>query len=170
MAVQLGVHAGATVYATVSSKEKGMIVEALGGTPVFYRDTDVDEYVADATKGQGFDVVFDTVGGPTLDVSFAATRPGGQVVSTVSRSTHDLSVMHAKGLSLHVVFMLLPLITGCGRPVYGQILKEVARLVDEDLLAVLIDEHRFNCTEIAEAHRYWQGGSALGKISVKVSD
>jgi NADPH2:quinone reductase len=170
MAVQLGVHAGAEVYATVSGDGKADVVEALGGTPVDYRATPVGDYVEGLTGGQGFDVVFDTVGGATLDASFRAAALGGQVVSTSTRSVHDLGVMHARGLSLHVIFMLLPLITGRGRTAYGRILEEVATLVDNDELAVLLDPHRFHFTEIAEAHRLWAEGDALGKISVVVGE
>jgi NADPH2:quinone reductase len=168
IAVQLGVHAGAEVCATVSGNGKADVVEALGATAIDYRATPVDEYVAGLTGGRGFDVVFDTVGGPVLDASFQAAALGGQVVSTSTRSSHDLGVMHARGLSLHVVFMLLPLITGQGRAAYGRILEEVAGLVDDDVLAVLLDERRFHFTEIAEAHRHWAAGHALGKVSVEV--
>ncbi|MGL1861681.1 MAG: zinc-dependent alcohol dehydrogenase family protein [Pseudodesulfovibrio sp.] len=170
VAVQLGVHAGAEVFATVSSDTKASIVENLGGVPINYRDVPVDKYVEVATDGDGFDVVFDTVGGPTLDASFEAAARGGQVISTVTRSTHDLSLLHAKSLSLHVVFMLLPMLTGDGRALHGQILSEIANLVDEDKLAVLMDEKQFAFTEIADAHRYWASGDALGKISITVAD
>lgn len=168
MAVQLGVYAGATVHATVSSDIKAAVVEKMGGTPINYREVGVSQYVSDATFGDGFDVVFDTVGGDTLDQSFHATKLEGDVVSTVTRSTHDLSIMHAKSLSLHVVFMLLPLITREGRTLYSQILGEVANLVDKDRLAILIDEKRFDYTEIADVHRYWASGDSLGKIAINV--
>lgn len=166
MAVQLGVHVGAEVFATVSTPEKAAVVKALGGTPIYYRDTTVDEYVGAFTGGRGFDVVFDTVGGTVLDQSFAAARTGGQVVSTVTRSSHDLSPLHAKSLSLHVVFMLLPMLSGEGRELHGEILTNMSGLVDEDALAVLVDDNQFDFLEIAEAHRYWEQGRALGKISL----
>ena len=170
MAVQLGVHIGAEVFATVSSPDKASVVETLGGTPIDYKMMDVEEYVEAQTGGVGFDAVFDTVGGVTLDRSFTAARIGGQVVSTSTRSTHDLSPLHAKSLSLHVVFMLLPMITGTGRSLHGEILSNMAALVDEDALAVLIDERRFDYRDIGEAHRYWEKGQSLGKISVTVSE
>lgn len=170
MAVQLGAHVGAEVFATVSSPEKAAIVEALGGTPVYYRERSVTDYVQEYTAGKGFDVVFDTVGGAVLDQSFEAAAIGGQVVSTVTRSTHDLSLLHAKSLSLHVVFMLLPLSTGHGRELYGEILSNMSALVDEDALAVLIDERSFSFTDIAGAHRYWADGAALGKIAIAIAD
>jgi NADPH2:quinone reductase len=170
IAVQLAAHAGAEVHATVSGDHKAAVAEALGAIPIDYRAVGVDEYVAEFTGGRGFDVVFDTVGGANLDNAFQAAAPGGQVVTTAARSTHDLSVMHAKGLSLHVVFMLLPLITGQGRAAYGRILEEVAGLVDDDALAVLIDERRFAFADIAEAHRHWAAGDALGKVSMSAED
>lgn len=170
IAVQLGVHAGAKVFATVSSEDKAAVVESLGGVSINYREASVADYVAEHTDGDGFDVVFDTVGGSCLDASFEAAAIGGQVVSTVTRASHDLSSMHAKGLSLHVVFMLLPLITGQDRPLYAKILREIAGMVDDEALAVLMDERVFEYTEIAEAHRYWASGEAMGKIGVIVGD
>ncbi len=166
MAVQLGVHAGAEVYATVSSDTKAAAVEAMGGVPIDYKEVSLDKYVAAATEGEGFDVVFDTIGGSVLDSSFEAAAEGGQVVSTVTRSTHDLSLLHAKSLSLHVVFMLLPLISGQNMAMYGKILSEVAGLVDEDKLAILLDEKRFDFTNVRAAHDYWASGEAMGKISI----
>jgi len=170
MAVQLAVHAGAKVFATVSTDDKAAVVESLGATPILYRETPVADYVGEYTDGEGFDVVFDTVGGKCLDLSFEAAAIGGQVVSTSTRSVHDLGMMHAKGLTLHVVFMLLPLITGDGRVQYGKILREIAGMVDDDNLAVLLDEQRFDFTEIARAHRHWASGEALGKIVLAVGD
>lgn len=170
MAVQLGQYAGATVHATVSSDLKAAVVESLGGTPVNYRETDMAEYVREATDGEGFRVVYDTVGGVSLDNSFEAAAIRGAVVSTVTRAKHDLSPMHSKSLSLHVVFMLLPLITGEGRAQYGRILSEVAGLVDRERVAVLLDEERFDYTDIAQVHEYWATGGALGKIVMGVSE
>lgn len=168
MVVQLGNDIGARVHATVSGDLKAAIVESLGGTPINYHETGVSQYVADTTYGEGFHVVYDTVGGTTLDASFHAAANEGAVVTTVSRSTHDLSIMHAKSLSLHVVFMLLPLITREGRTLYSQILGEVASLVDSDRIAVLLDEERFDYTDIGHAHQYWASGRSLGKIVLDV--
>lgn len=169
MAVQIGVFGGARVHATVSNDLKAKVVEELGGVPINYKETSVTQYVSEYTYGDGFDVVFDTVGGDNLDQSFRAAIMEGDVVTTVARSTHDLSLMHSRSLSLHVIFMLLPMITGEGRSVHGTILNQVASLVDKDKLAVLLDERRFDYTEIAEAHRYWASGQAMGKIVMEVA-
>ena len=89
------------------------------------------EYVAPHTGGAGFDVIFDTVGGATLDASFAAGarlhRPRGQR----PRLGHArLAPLSFRGATYSGVFTLLPLLTGEGREHHGEILREVAALVD----------------------------------------
>lgn len=73
IAVQIARAFGATVFATVSA-EKKHIVESYGATPIDYRTLTVERYVAQYTNGEGFDIVYDTVGGPTLDASFLARQ------------------------------------------------------------------------------------------------
>ena len=73
IAVQIAQAFGAKVFATVSP-EKAKIVEDFGAIPIDYRSTSVEEYIAEHTGGQGFDIVYDTVGGATLDASFTAVK------------------------------------------------------------------------------------------------
>jgi NADPH2:quinone reductase len=168
VAIQLAKAAGARVATTVSSEEKAALARGLGADEiVFYRDEQPGDYVARLTDGRGFDVVFDTVGGPNLDASFLAAAPGGTVVSTNTRSTHDLSTMHAKALTLSVVFMLLPLITGHGRSRHGEIMREVARLAGEGRLRPHLGRvHPW--TDIARAHDCVSSGRAVGKVVLQL--
>jgi NADPH:quinone reductase-like Zn-dependent oxidoreductase len=73
VAIQLARAHGANVFATVSS-EKKMIVEGFGAAPIDYRLASVEGYVAAYTDGKGFDIVYDTVGGKTLDASFESVK------------------------------------------------------------------------------------------------
>ena len=164
-AIQLAKAKGAKVFATASNPQKLTIAQALGAdVAINYRETTVSEYVAQYTNGKGFDVVFDTVGGENLDKSFQAATLNGTVVSISTRSTHDLSLLHSKGLTLHVVFMLIPLLYGIGRSTHGQILAKLAQLVDEGKMRPLIDPKSFNFSEVAAAHCYLESGQATGKI------
>ncbi len=61
------------MYATGSAASRAAI-EALGARFIDYRTSTVDDYVAEHTGGAGFDIVYDTVGGATLDASFQAAR------------------------------------------------------------------------------------------------
>jgi NADPH:quinone reductase len=165
VAVQLAKAFGATVYTTVSSEEKAEIAYSLGADVVInYKKTNVADYVDKYTNGHGFDVVFDTVGGENLDRSFQAASLNGTVVSIATRSTHDLSPLHAKGLSLHVVFMLLPIVTNRGRERHGEILAKVNELITAGKLNPLLAEKDFIIDQVADAHRYLESGSAVGKV------
>ena len=73
VAVQIAHALGAQVFATVSA-DKRKIAEGYGAVAIDYRTTTVDTYVAQHTGGEGFDVVYDTVGGTTLDDSFFADK------------------------------------------------------------------------------------------------
>lgn len=96
---------GAKVYALVSSDEKSAISHRLGvDITINYHQQPVEEFVAQCTDSQGFDVVFDTVGNDNLQNAFKAAIPNGTVVSTVSLSSQDLTLLHAKGLTLHLVY------------------------------------------------------------------
>ena len=64
VAVQLAHALGAQVFATVSADKK-KIVEGYGATAIDYRTTTVEAYVAEHTGGEGFDIVYDTVGEPS---------------------------------------------------------------------------------------------------------
>ena len=68
----------------------------------------------EAAVSGSLDVVFDSVGGRNMLKSFEATALNGHVASTVSMCDLDLTTAHFKGLSLHVVFMLIPMLHDVG--------------------------------------------------------
>ncbi len=69
MAIQIARAMGAEVFATVSA-HKSALVRDLGATPIDYQSVSPAEYMQRHTGGRGFDIVYDTVGGATLDTSF----------------------------------------------------------------------------------------------------
>lgn len=170
IAIQLAKWAGATVYTTASSQEKLAIGTQLGadGT-INYKEESVLDYVQKYTNGKGFDVVFDTVGGENLNRSFEAAAVDGTVLAIAARSTHDLSPMHAKGLSLHVTFMLLKILNKDMHKQHGDILKKIAGIVEEEKLQPLLDANLFTFDEVSKAHEYMESGKAIGKIVLKNS-
>ncbi|MED4691286.1 zinc-dependent alcohol dehydrogenase family protein [Peribacillus frigoritolerans] len=168
VAIQLAKWQGATVYTTASSQEKLEIGTRLGAdVTINYREESVHDYVLKYTDGKGFDVVFDTVGGANLDRSFEAAAVHGTVAAIAARSTHDLSPVHSKGLSLHVTFMLLKILNKDMHKQYGEILKKVAKVVEEGKLRPLVDPNMFTFDEVSKAHEYMESGKAIGKIVLK---
>ena len=132
-----------------------------------YREESLDDIIESRTGGQGFDVVFDTVGGDNIQNAFAAARLNGTIVTTAARSTQDLSLMHAKGLSLHAVFMLIPLLHNISTAHHGEILQQVSKLVDDDQLRPLLDSQQFSFADVSKAHAYLESGMHSGKIILK---
>lgn len=166
VALQLAVHMGAEVYSTGGGAPQLALIEELGATPINYREEAVDDYVAAHTAGAGFDVVFDSVGGANMANSFQAAALNGQVASTVALCELDLSVAHFKGLSLHVVFMLIPMLHDVGRAVHGEILAELARIVDAGGLRPVLDATEYSLDQVGEAHARLASGKAMGKVIV----
>ncbi|WP_102347614.1 zinc-dependent alcohol dehydrogenase family protein [Bacillus sp. Marseille-P3661] len=165
IAIQLAKLAGAKVYTTASSDEKIGIGIGFGvDVGINYKRQSVAEYVAEYTGGKGFDVVFDTVGGENLDRSFEAAAIGGTVVGIAARSTHDLSPLHAKGLSLHITFMLLKILNKEQRKDHNVILRQITKLVEEGKLRPLIDPHPFTFDQVSDAHTLLETNQAIGKV------
>jgi NADPH2:quinone reductase len=170
IAVQLAAWHGARVVATASSNEKAQLLRQLGANEVVdYRVESTDQFVTRLTGGLGFDVVLDAVGGSNLQNAFLAARENGTVVCISARSTYDLTRMHANNLSLHVVFMLLPLITGRGRFAYGAILRNVAKLVDGGAVRPIVDPRRWGLEDLATAHTELENGTVFGKAVLEVA-
>ena len=169
VAVQLAKHFGAEVYATIGNDAAASIVESYGATPINYLTESVADYVTAHTAGAGFDVVYDSVGGANMANSFEAAALNAQVASTVSLLELDLTVAHFKGLSLHVVFMLIPMLHNLGREVHGQQLRELADIVDSGGLKPLLDERAFDLSEVGEAYDHLVSGNAVGKVVITVN-
>ncbi|WP_264524633.1 zinc-dependent alcohol dehydrogenase family protein [Flavobacterium sp. N502536] len=167
MVVQLARIFGADVYATVSP-EKAAIAEAFGATPIDYRTATVEDYVEQFTAGKGFDIIYDTVGGTSLDDSFKAIRHYGQIASCYAFGTHNLATGSLRSASLHGVFVLHPMISGEGRKHHGDILKEATKFIEEGKLKPIIDPRKFTLDNAIEAHKAVSDGSAIGKIVVDI--
>jgi NADPH:quinone reductase-like Zn-dependent oxidoreductase len=166
IAVQIARSFGAKVFATVSPEKKNIVME-FGATSIDYRSSSVDEYVAANTEGKGFDIVYDTVGGATLDSSFiAAKRYTGHVVSCLGWGTHSLAPLSSRGASYSGVFTLLPLITGENRAHHGKILTQAATLAEAGKLRPLLNEQRFSGKDVDAAYALVESG-ALGKVVVE---
>ncbi|VVC75519.1 2-haloacrylate reductase [Aquicella siphonis] len=170
VAIQLAAWAGAKVCTTVSSDEKAAVARSLGASEVInYRNESVQDYVERLTGGKGFEVVLDTVGGENIDKSMAAVALYGSIVSIQTLSTHDLGGLLLKSASLHVVFMLLPMLHHHERKRHGAILRQAADLADLGRLKPLIDPRRFSLEEVSKSHALLESGHALGKVVIQLS-
>ncbi len=140
----------------------------MGATGVNYKTESVADYVEKHTGGQGFELVYDSVGGANLANSFDAAALNGQIATTVSMVELDLTTAHFKGLSLHVVFMLIPMLHDVGRAEHGRILKNLANIAEAGGLKPVLDENQYSLEEANEAHARLVSGQGMGKVVVEV--
>jgi NADPH2:quinone reductase len=167
IAIQIARAFGAETFATGSAASLAMI-ERLGAVPIDYRKMSVEDYVAKHTGGRGFDIIYDTVGGATLDASFNAVRRFGHVVSALGWGTHALAPLSFRAASYSGVFTLLPMLTGEGRAHHGEILREAARLVAAGKVAPRVDPRHFTLATVDDAYRALESNSAAGKIVIDI--
>jgi NADPH:quinone reductase-like Zn-dependent oxidoreductase len=167
IAIQIANAFGAKVFAT-GSNASARLIEGLGATAIDYQEAAVENYVDRHTGGRGFDIIYDTVGGKTLDLSFQAVRRFGHVVSALGWGSHSLAPLSFRAGTYSGVFTLLPLLTGEGRAHHGEILREAARLAAAGKIRPHVDPRHFTLSTVDEAHQAVQSRSAPGKVVVTI--
>jgi NADPH2:quinone reductase len=167
IAIQIARAFGANVFATSSAKSLAFIAQ-LGAMPIDYAKQSVEDYVARHTQGRGFDIVFDTVGGATLDASFNAVRRYGHVVSALGWGTHALAPLSFRGATYSGIFTLLPLLTSEGRTHHGEILREAAKLAEAGKLLPRLDPRQFTLGSVEDAYAAQTERAASGKIVIDI--
>ena len=113
-AVQLALHAGATVIATASGDDEAYL-KSIGASQVInYREAQFEKVLREKV-----DVVFDLVGGDTQKRSFLVLKDGGHLVSAVQPVSQEEAARH------HVSGEMMRLAPS------GEVLGRIARLLEE---------------------------------------
>lgn len=162
LAVQLAKQAGARVLGTVSSAAKAEAVRAVGGETLEYGD-DLAKRVFDATEGRGVDVVLDSVGRATQDVSLEVLARFGLLLFYGDASGPPLPIdpdrLYDRSLKLGA-FML----DVSHRPErWAAARQELLRQVEEGALRLNVSAV-LPLEEAAEAHRRLESRQSVGKI------
>jgi len=145
MAVQLAKAKGAFVFATASGKNEQ-----------FVRSLGADEFV-DYTRERfedrvhEVDVVYDTVGGDTLERSFRTIRRGGCLVTTVMPPSSE----KAENSGIHASMI--------GVEPSGQQLREINRLIAAGRIKTYVATV-LPLAEVRKAHQLSESGRTRGKI------
>jgi NADPH2:quinone reductase len=100
--VQVAKMRGARVIGTVSTEEKAQVARACGADEtILYTKEPFDEAVRRVTGGRGVDVVYDSVGRTTFDMSLNCLRPRGMLVvfgqSSGQLPPFDTRLLNTKG-------------------------------------------------------------------------
>lgn len=165
-AVQLASREGAETFGTASTAEKLELAEDLGlDHPINYTETDFAEEIAEATDGEGVDLVLDGVGGDTFERSVEALAHFGRIV------TYGVASGEPGRVETPEVFFRNASIIGyhLGRTLQqdpDRVLQAVPDLTDglsSGDLDVIVGE-TFPLAEAAEAHRFIENRGSSGKV------
>jgi NADPH:quinone reductase-like Zn-dependent oxidoreductase len=118
-AIQLARLHGAHVIATASARNSDFVSSLGAGRVIDYQESRFEDCVKDV------DVVFDTVGGETLERSWSVVKPGGRVVTVVSTAENSTNARVKQAF-----FIVEP---------NQKQLVEVGALLDAGLLRPLVD-------------------------------
>ncbi len=156
IAVQIAKALGAYVATTVSGDDLEY-ARALGADEVIdYKQSFSANQKEDFSKKiSGFDAVFDTVGGETLDKSFLVLKKGGIIVSMMGEPSATL----AKKYDVIVVGQMTDGTT--------ERLKRLADLVDSGKVKPQVDRV-FKFDKIREAFTYQEAGHPRGKVVLEI--
>ena len=162
IALQLARSAGARVLGTVSTGPKADAVRSLGGEPLLYGD-DLLERVRAATDGRGVDVVLDSLGRATQEVSLAALAPYGHLVfyGDASGPSQPIDPYRLYESSLKVSAFGLRL--DLHPEAWSDVRQHLLRQVEEGTLHLTISRV-LPLAEAAEAHRLLESRQVVGKL------
>ena len=172
IAIQIAKYAGATVLTTVSSPEKASFARSIGADYcINYQAENFVERVLELTRGQGVELVFDTVGGQVFADSFPAARIYGHVVTLdeINFAKAEAGVAKLRNLTLSYELMLTPMHfkMHAARVRQTAMLAEAARLIDAGKIKVFV-KNIFRLDEIDQAHQIVESGHSIGKTVIKI--
>jgi NADPH2:quinone reductase len=168
IAVQIAKARGAEVFATVR-KSQFDLIKSYGATPIDYTETKVEDYVKEYTGGEGFDVIFDNVGGQTLDDSFTAIKNYGHVVTIIGRGTHNLAPLALRAGSYSGVFTLIPLITGKNRAHHGDIMRQATELIEAGVVKPIVSPAVYSLATAMDAYNEFKNNKEKGKVVIDIN-
>jgi NADPH:quinone reductase-like Zn-dependent oxidoreductase len=168
-AIQIANLVGATPIATTRKSNKRDILLKLGAKHVIAtEDQDLVAEVQKITDGKGARVVFDPVGGPTIEKLTAAMSPGGILFEygALSPEPTPLPLFDVLGKSLTVRgYIMFEISSNPAR------LDKAKKFIFDGLASGKLKPiiaKTFPLSDIVEAHRYLESNQQIGKVVVTV--
>ncbi|HEX4448075.1 MAG TPA: acyltransferase domain-containing protein, partial [Polyangiaceae bacterium] len=167
-AVQWAQHVGAEIHATAGTPEKSALLESMG--VAFVSDSRSDRFVAEVmanTRGEGVDVVLNSLSGDLIAKSFGLLRPFGRFVELGKRDYYADSALglrpFVKGLSFSLVDLHGMMVE---RPAWvGDLLSELLGHFESGVFSPPKVE-TFPIGSVQEAFRKMAQGHHTGKLAV----
>ncbi|KAI5920291.1 reducing type I polyketide synthase [Camillea tinctor] len=155
-AIQLCHYIGAIVYATVGSQEKREFLISSFGIPnerIFSSRTKAfAKQIMSHTKGQGVNVILNSLIGDLLDESWRIIADGGTMVEIGKKDILNHNSLSMEPFKRNATFCAL--------------MSKVFELLRQGVLRPISPIHQFSFTEIPAALRYIGSGKHIGKLVI----
>ncbi|WP_299036775.1 zinc-binding alcohol dehydrogenase family protein [uncultured Pseudokineococcus sp.] len=157
-----------TVVATASREESRTWLRDLGAHVVVDRSGDVAAAVREVAP-RGVDVVVSAYSEGNVELFAEVLRPFGQVVAIDDPEGLDLLPLKSKSISWHWELMFTRSLHGDDPSRQGEVLDEVARMVDEGHLRTTLAERSgpISAAALRAAHARVESGAVVGKVVVE---
>jgi len=161
-AVQIARRSGAeAVVGVCSGREKEELVRKLGATDVIdYKKVELKEWVSKDEEGRLFDVVFDCVGGRSLEDAWRIVRERGTVIGVAEPPEGKRPKERLREGVNGVWFIVDP---------DGKMLESVTKGVDKGEYVPVVDSV-WNLKEYKQAFEIVQNGHPKGKVVLRVKE
>lgn len=168
-AIQIARHLGAEIFATAGSDEKRDFL-ALSGVSHVYNSRDcsfVNEILAD-TKGEGIDVVINSLAGEAMRQSVALLRPFGRFLELGKRDFVENTSLGLKPFKENISYFAIDAdqMLAAKPKLAKTVFAEVMELLAQGVLSPL-PCRTFDHTDVKEAFRTMQKAQHMGKIVVR---
>ncbi|MCC5803438.1 NADP-dependent oxidoreductase [Rossellomorea vietnamensis] len=172
-AIQLAKEMGAYVATTASEKGHDLVLSLGADQVINYRIQPFEEVL------EGFDAVFDTLGGEYLNRSFRVVKPHGRIVSVSAVPNGRFAVDNKLGFLKRMLFSIVSRrITALERKFNvdyyflfmkpsGEQLAEIKDFVEQGSIRPLVDRV-YPLEKAQEAIQYVETGRAKGKVVLEV--
>jgi len=153
-AVQFAKIAGATVIGLAGERNHGYLEELGADAVLDYTDPEFPKAL-ERIASRGVDLVFDCIGGESLEQGSRCGKPGGRLVSITNPQAGNLAT--SAGLEFHFVFV---------EPNVSQ-LDTISGYIQEGQLTPQVTQV-FPFTDAKAAHEQMETGHTRGKIVLKI--
>ena len=174
-AIQIALHIGATVFATVGSNAKKAVLMEQYGIPeshIFYsRDTSFAKGIQRVTKGRGVDVVINSLAGSSLVASWECIASYGRFIEIGKKDIMSNSNLPMFSFRKNASFMGFDASTWQEeRPVEARRdLRILVDLIANKTLHTPHPLHVYSISQTEEVFRLMQDGKTSGKIVLEIT-
>ncbi|SIT90374.1 2-desacetyl-2-hydroxyethyl bacteriochlorophyllide A dehydrogenase [Yoonia rosea] len=149
LAIQIAKYFGAHVATTCSARNADLVRDLGADVVIDYKNQAFEDELSD------YDIVFDMIGGETLNRSFKVLKKGGTLVSIKGQDTDNLAPDY--GVRFEWFFMEPD----------GAMLADLGKLIADGHVKTVIDSS-YKMEDVAAAYASLKDGHAVGKIVITI--